>query len=156
MNNTLGDWSIIVNDDKLNKNLETIDMLETKIDKLSDKFTKIIIKLDSLDIKLDSLDIKLDSLKSKIDEDDDDEEDKLIEGDDEEDEKTSNSNNSNNSNNSVGVNKTSLYPFSFNTLGLKGLIDDNNRDRIQNTLWRKNIINFNPNNCYTTTPNIKY
>ena len=51
-----------------------------------------------------------------------------------------------------------LYAYSFPLLGLKVLLDknNNNEERIKNTLWRKNIIHYNPNNYYTTTPNIKY
>ena len=40
---------------------------------------------------------------------------------------------------------------------LKSIIDNNNTsERIKNTLWRKNIINYNSNSYYTTTPNIKF
>ena len=45
----------------------------------------------------------------------------------------------------------------FSSLGLKGLLGfDNTHERIKNKIWRKHIINYNPNNYYTTTPNIKF
>jgi hypothetical protein len=47
--------------------------------------------------------------------------------------------------------------LNIGSLGLNSLIDKNNaQERIKNTLWRRNIINYNSNNYYTTTPNIKY
>lgn len=60
-------------------------------------------------------------------------------------------------NNTFTNNFFNMNSLSFNSIGLKYFSNENNaQERIKNTLWRRNIINYNNNNYYTTTPNIKF
>ena len=140
---------------------------ENKMKNIEKKLNKIFEKLTLLECKIDSINAteKPNNISQYLNA-----ENSLNEKEDEKPNNISqylNAENSLNENNNL-YNTHNIFSnisnnfFTSNTLnigslGLNSLIDKNNaQERIKNTLWRRNIINYNSNNYYTTTPNIKY
>ena len=170
--------------DLLNKRLEYVDILNKKIEKLECKLDKFLDKEESenfdkndkyniLETKIDSLSLMLNNLDKKIEYIKENKSDTNLFNtenisqyldlniDNDNDNEKNNENMQENSNlynkNIIDNISTNLFNNNSLSLGLKSIINQNNTsERIKNTLWRRNIINYNSSNYYTTTPNIKY